>query len=438
MDRPVPTMRAVWLFALGLLPSLGAVSVPAAAPLVLGLDVLVLFLVALDFFLAPRPRSITVRRELLPILSSGVPNRVRFHLEVRRGQARVIRGELRDAVAPGPAVQGLRQRFELERERHLEGWITPATRGDLQLLGVWLRLDGPLGLCCRQRHVGLEATVKVYPDLSALSKDAMKLASSKATEGRRVVPVRSEGREFESLREYRDGDDRRSVDWKATARRARTMVRVHQPERDQRVLLLLDCGRHMAGEVARRRKLDHAVDAALRLAKVSLGLGDSVGVVAFGAQVRSSLVPRKGAEQLRAIAHALYRLDATLEESDFGAALDVAFARAHRRALVVIMTDLLDPKSALALIGRTRRLVPRHLPLIASLLDDDVHRAAMEVPRSAEDAYRRLVASRLEAEARATIAYLRNAGAQVVRASPAGFGAASVAAYLGIKHRGLL
>jgi uncharacterized protein (DUF58 family) len=215
-------------------------------------------------------------------------------------------------------------------------------------------------------------------------------------------------------------------------------VRVHRPERNQVVLLLLDCGRHMAGEVRGRRKLDHAVDAALRVAKVSLDQGDQVGVLAFGTDVKSWLPPRKGAEQLRAVTHALYRVEATLDESDYGSALDLAFRRGSRRTLVMVMTDLLDADTAASLARRTARLVPRHLPVIASMLDADLQRAAVAVPDTLSEAYQRVVAARLEDDSRHTVAKLRDAGALVVRSAPGDFGAAAVNCYLDIKARGLL
>jgi len=160
--------------------------------------------------------------------------------------------------------------------------------------------------------------------------------------------------------------------------------------------------------------------------------------MAFATGVRAWLPPRKGKEHLRAITHALYRVEATLEESDYGAALDLAFARGVRRSLVVLLTDLLDAEASEALVKRARRLAPRHLPLVASLLDEDVHAAATAEPKEAGDAWRRVVASRLEEEARHTVATLRDGGAQVLRAPASAFGAATVNAYLDIKARGLL
>lgn len=436
--RPVPTRRALAIAALGLLPAVLAVFWPPFAAVALGLDGALVVLVLADFLRAPRASAPRVTREVQPVLSAGVPNRVRLVLEQPPGMKTPVLGEVRDVVGEGPKVEGHRQRFTVEGRAIVEYVVTPVTRGDLAFGPVALRLDGPLGLCARQVLLPVADAVKVFPDLTALTKDALKLARANDDAARRVMRVRAEGREFESLRDYRTGDDRRSIDWKATARRGKPMVRVHQPERNQQVLILLDCGRHMAGEVDGRRKLDHAVDAALRVARVSLERGDLVGVLAYGATVQAWLPPRKGAEHLTAIASALYRVEATLEESDLGAALDLAFARGVKRSLVLVMTDLLDADSSAALVKRAQRLVPRHLPLIASMRDDAVHRAATREPGDRPQAYARFVAARLEDDTRATVARLRDAGAHVLRVSPADFGAATVGAYLDLKGRGVL
>ena len=216
------------------------------------------------------------------------------------------------------------------------------------------------------------------------------------------------------------------------------MVRVYQPERNQSVLLLLDCGRHMAGQVAGRRKLDHAVDAALRLAKVCLDKGDAVGLVAFATEVKAYRPPKKGPEQLRALTDVLYRAEAALEESDYGRALDLPLARHHKRTLVVVLTDVQDRDTSSALVRRVLSLRPRHLPLVVSLLDEDLQRAATDVPRGIQDAYLRQTAQRIEDEYRLTHAQLRNAGALALRAPASRFSAAAVNEYLRVKAHGLL
>lgn len=438
--RPVPTGLAVALFAAALVPAALAVASPAFGWLALAVDVAVLLLCAMDFLRAPHARDLEARREVDPILSSGVDNLVRW--ELRANTHRPVRGELRDEPPLGVESHGHRQRFALEAgggPARLTYRVRPPARGDARFGDVSLRLLGPLGLCSRQVRLPAARDVKVYPDLSALSREALTLArTSEAVSARTLLRKTAEGREFESLREYRPGDDYRHIDWKSSARHGHTLVRTWQPERHQPVLLLLDCGRHMAGRVQGRRKLDHAVDAALRLARVSLDAGDVVGVLAFASDVRAFLPPRKGAEHLRLITESLYRAEAGLEESDYGRAFDFAFARQTRRALVVLFTDLVDPDASAALLTRTLALRPRHLPVVASLLDEDLEAAATDVPGDAPAAYARQAAARMESEYRRTATTLRDAGALVVRAPARGFGAAALNVYLDVKARGRL
>lgn len=437
--RPVPTQLSFALIALGLLPALLMAVKPAFGLLALGIDVGVLVLIAVDFFLAPKPSELEVSRELEPVLSSGVANRIRLRLSTRSG--RRLRGQLRELVPLESEAKGQVSSFDVRAglaETVLDWVLTPLVRGDLALGDLWVRMNGPLQLCARQFPVPLGESVKVYPDLKALTREALSLALAAEESAERTVRRTAEGREFESLREYRAGDDYRAIDWKATARKARTMVRQHQPERNQVVMLLLDCGRHMAGRVGARRKLDHAVDAALRLAKVSLDQGDRVGVVAFANGVKAHLPPVRGTEGLKLLAGALYKVEAALEESDYGKALELAFARQHKRALVVTFTDLLDKDTSEALVRRVLSLRPRHLPMVASLLDEELAGAARAVPVSTQDAYVRHTAARLEDDYRLTATQLRDAGALVVRSAPSQFSAATVNEYLRVKARGLL
>lgn len=436
--RPVPTTRTLWLAAATLGPATLAVLSPNLTSLLVLLDVALLVAVAADFFAAPRAEWLTVTRVTEPIWSAGRPNVVKLQLSLVPGVSRVVRGEVRDWLTPGPLVEGARVAFELRDQVTVEWKATPPTRGPLQVGPATLRLIGPLGLCARQVTFESSDTVKVFPDLTVLSADALTLARAQEDVARRAPRMRAEGREFDSLREYRPGDDRRTLDWKATARRGKPMVRQHRPEQNQQVVLLLDCGRHMTGEVEGRKKLDYAVDAALRLARVALDQGDLVGVGAFGRTVKTWLPPRRGLEQLGAITRALSEVQASLEESDVGAAIDQAFSRGSRRALVIILTDLLDPDAATALAQRTRKLVPRHLPMIVSLQDQALHDVAHAVPSTVDEVHERVVASRLERDGAATVARLREGGARVVRGPPSRFAAAGVDAYLDVKARGLL
>jgi uncharacterized protein (DUF58 family) len=435
---PALAPRFFWLVLLGLLPAGLSVRWPDLAWAALAWDVGVCFAAAIDFFRAPGADALQVRRVVEPVLSAGIANRVEVKLSAAPGIAGRFVGEVRDTPGPGPEVDGVRAPFDFEGEATHRWHLTPKLRGDLAFGDLHLRLLGPWGLCARQVVVPAEERVKVYPDLTALHRDAVALARASDAPANRLLRRAAEGREFESLREYRPGDDVRTLDWKATARRGKAMVRQHQPEKNQTVLLLIDCGRAMAGLVDGRRKLDHAVDAALKVARVSLDQGDLVGVMAVGATVRAWLPPRRGGEQLRAITHALYRVEATLEETNWGAAFTLAFAQKVRRSLVLLVTDLLDHEASRALVQRTRRLVPRHLPVVASLVDEDVAAAVAQIPQTLSEAHCRQVAARLEDDVLRTVAQLRDAGARVVRTHARNLGPGAVNAYLDVKARGLL
>jgi uncharacterized protein (DUF58 family) len=439
--KPVASPRALFLLSLALVPSLFALARPGLVVPVLLADLFLGVLCFLDFALAPRADELGVERRVPSVLSSGVP--VPVELLFTSKAHRPLRGVWQDTPPVAlRADEGTRRgRFALSSTRRQQTAIyrlSPETRGDFRFGDVSVRLLGPWGLCFRQVQVPLPFEVKVYPDLRALSRDALLTAGAENDVSRVRTLKGSEGREFESLRDYRSGDDFRAIDWKATARRAKPVVRVHQPEQNQPVLLLLDCGRHMAGRVHGRRKLDHAVDACLRLARVCLEAGDHVGVVAFARSVHSLLMPRKGVAQLRALAHALYRVDARLEESDYVLAIDTAFQRQHKRTLAVLFTDLMDPQTSAALIRPTLRLRPRHVPFVVSLHDEALSRAATASPEGVHDAYARQVASGLEEEYRRTTIELRHAGAQVVRAPARTLSASAINQYLELKRRGVV
>lgn len=412
--------------------------VPELLSAALAFNVAVALLCIVDFLRAPKPGSLRATRTLTGVLSCGIANRVSLQLEATSATRGALKGEWEDAVGPGPLTEGRRQRFELNHTLKAEWRITPLRRGDLAFGDLTVRLRGQWGLCARQFTVPLTATAKVYPDVSVLERDALALNQAQLDEARRVVKKISAGREFETLRDYAQGDDRRHLDWKATARRARPMVRVYRPEQNQGVMILLDCGRHMAGEIDGQRKVDLAVDASLRLARACVEQGDHVGFLAFATTVKAALAPQKGRAGLKAMSDLLYRVDATLEESDYALAIDRALLGNTRRTLVVLLTELVDPESAEVLWRHTRRLLPRHLPMVVSLKDTVVEKLSTAVPESAEGAFERRVAQRLEGAFKKTAANLREVGARVVRTPAAQFGAATVNAYLEIKSRGLL
>jgi uncharacterized protein (DUF58 family) len=322
--------------------------------------------------------------------------------------------------------------------------FTPSSRGDHRFGDVHLRVFGPWDLASRQYRFPAAQTVKAYPDLLALARDALALARPELETGlARMRRSLGEGREFEALRPYIPGDDVRLIDWKATAKRREPITRQYGPERNQTVMLLLDCGRHMVSRTGvrpgeERTKLDFAVDAALRLARVSLDRGDQVGLCAFGARVKAFLPARRGRSHLRALVDLLYPLQPELEESDYAQAFQLVTSRQKRRSLVVTFTDLLDEDSSRAVLDQALHLRPRHLSLVVAAADTAVLGPARRIPQDPAQAYERAAARSVVHERERSIARLREAGAHVVDAPAPELSAAAINEYLEIKARGLL
>jgi uncharacterized protein (DUF58 family) len=435
----LPTPRLAALLALALLPAAFAIAWPSAVYLCLAWDLGCLAAFAIDRRRCPRPDLLDASRVVEDVVSAGAPNRAR--VEVDNLAPFAVAGELADAPPPTCACRGPRTRFEIPAHgRWAHTYLfTPGTRGDHRFGDLFLRTRGPWGLAMRQARIAAAKTVRAYPDLRALARESLFPAHPQLESGlSRLRRSLGEGRAFESLREYVPGDDVRSIDWKATAKRSRPIARQYEPERNQTVMLLVDCGRHMVSRVGKRTKLDFTIDASLRLARATLDRGDQVGLCAFGAKILAYLPPKKGRLQLRALVDLLVPLQPELEESDYDSAFGLAASRQRRRALMATFTDVLDEDSSRSLLLRILSLRPRHLPLVVAAADAVVLGRARAIPEDASAAYARAAARQIVQERERTIARLRDAGAHVVDVPVSELSAAAINEYLAIKSRGLL
>jgi uncharacterized protein (DUF58 family) len=278
--------------------------------------------------------------------------------------------------------------------------------------------------------------VAAVPDLS--DGEGLTMARPQAEAGLARLRRLGEGREVDALRAYRPGDDVRQVDWKASARRGELVSREYTPEKNQVVLLLLDCGRQMVVREGARTRLDLAIDAALRLARASLDKGDAVGLVAFGTQVHAFVPPQKGRAHLKRLLDACVPLQPELEEADYALAFDLVQRRQLRRALICVFGDVGDEDTSRVLLSRLLALRPRHLPLLVALLDAELDRLARTTPATPDEAFAQAAAQRLLDERARALGHLQHAGAQVVSVRSDALRAAALNAYLRIKARGLL
>lgn len=414
-----PTRRAAWAFvALALAALVVPFAVVVLAALALATAVVV------DALLVRGAAG--VDRDVPPVLSRGVPAVLRASVDVPAGSALLRQPQLPD-VRVTPAQAGA----------VLEASVVATRRGRHALPGVALRRVGPLGLGRWDTAAATPgADVLVYPDMHAARRLAFAVRKGRlADAGMRMRGPLGLGTEFESIRDYQPDDDIRQVNWRATARMQKPMSNQYRVEQDRDVICLVDTGRLMAAPLgADRTRLDAALDAVAAVAMVADVLGDRVGVVAFDRSVRRRVRPRRrGAE---AVVAAVFDLEPTDVDSDYELAFQsVAGAK---RALVLVLTDLIEESAAKPLVAAAPVLARRHAVVVAGSTDPDLAALVDSPPGSVRDAYAAAVAvDVLEARRRAA-ARLEATGVSVLEAPPGELPIACVRAYLRLKARARL
>jgi len=434
----VPTRRLAGVAALA---SVALLVAPGGGVLVelLAVNGALVLVALVDALLAPAPGSVPVERTLPGAVTLGATAEISW--TVRNPRRRALRVALADELAPSLRADTRRASARIPRggTLHAETEIRPARRGRFVLTELVVRVDGPLGLGARQAAVVVPGVLHVYPSFRSKDEAELRIRKARITDvGLRSARGLGGGTEFDRLREYSVDDEFRRVDWAATARAGRAIVREYRAERNQTVLVLLDNGRVMAGRVDGVPRVEHAVDAVMMLTAVATGLGDRCGVVAFDREVRAAVPPGAGRAQLGRVIDALYVLEPVLAESDYAGAFTETLARFRRRTMLVLLTDLVAPAVEEWLIPALPLLVREHLVVVASVRDPDVARWARGGAGDITGVYRQAAAvSALDARRR-TIARLRGLGVTVVDARPGRLAAELADTYLSAKAIGRL
>ena len=427
------TGRAPLLALLGLVP---VVLLPSLWT-VLAVLVVLIALVVGDVALAGPVSSLQLSRSGATGCRLGTSADV--HLSVVNGGSRRVRGVLRDAWVPSAAAAPRLQPIDLPagERRLLTTTLTPTRRGDRYPAQVTVRSVGPLGVAARQgRHV-VAWRLRVTPPFTSRKFLPERLARLRQLDGLVAARVRGQGTEFDTLRDYVDGDDVRSIDWRATARRSEVVVRTWRPERDRRLLLVLDTSRTSAGRVGDVPRLDAALDAALLLTALASRAGDRVDLLAMDRELRATVQDVGRNELLPRMVDAMAGLEPALVESDGRRLVSEVLRRARRRSLVVLFTTLDRPPLEEGLLPSLGSLTRRHTVVLAAVGDPRVEE--MLTGRSEIGAvYDAASAERQAEDRRRTTALLRNRGVEVVDAAPDSFAPAVADAYLNLKAAGRL
>ncbi len=436
----VPTRR--WLVGAAVLVVIVPLGLggPETLGVLLTLDALWLLALIADAFGAPASKVLEVQREAPVAFSVGRKFVIRYAWRHTRRRRLTVEVKERLPEPLGGARTPLR-RLELPPhltvEERLE--LEPVRRGIGPGGTMDIRILGPLGLAWRQSRIEAPWTATVYPSLRGAWLKALPVQAIRRREaGLRSVRHRGEGRLFEGLREWVPGDDTRTIDWKATARRGKPIARQYEDERRQQVMLVVDAGRLLTAEVDGVPRLESVVAAALHLAHAAVEHDDNVGLLVFADTIQRYVAPGRGRRALRSVLEGLAAADGRLVESDYPAAFRYLAAHNRKRALTVLFTDVIDRTASEALVAQTATLRPRHLPLAVTLRDPAMEALAAVRPSGSSQAFERAAAEELLGAREAALAEMRSRGVMVLDVPPDGASAALVERYHLLKRKGML
>jgi uncharacterized protein (DUF58 family) len=434
------TGRFVIALCVGIIPVV-AIGLPWVLVAWIGL---VLALTALDLALAGSPRAVTVSRNL--------PARVRLGETVRADATltnhgrRTVRGIVRDAWQPSAGAVLTRHPMSIppEERRTISTTLTPFRRGERESAALTIRSRGPLGFASRQATIVAAGNVRVLPPFNSRKHLPSRLARLRELDGRTSMMIRGLGTEFDSLREYVRGDDVRSIDWRATARRTDPVqggpglvVRTWRPERDRRVVIIIDSGRTSAARIDREPRIDTAFESTLLLAALASRAGDRVDVVVYDQRVRGRVKGATGADLMSRLVDTMAGIDPELIETDWSAIPAVVRAITAQHSLVVIATSIDSPGSARGLLAVLPQLTRKPTVVVSSVTDPAVL-AAVNERNNRSDVYLAAAAERALLDVGRVASAIRQLGAEVVTGSPSELPPALADRYIALKAAGRL
>jgi len=431
------TYRAWTLLGAGGLVALIGAARPELLGLVLLIDLLAIVAITVDALTLPRAESFRVQRKRERVLSLGASNRIELRLE--HGLTTPRRARLRDE--PPPLCDYDQREFILtlqpQQPAQVAYHLTPRYRGEARFEDVFLRVEGRFGLTTRDYRLPAREIAPVYPNLLQMREyDLLRHRGRLQQMGFRQLRLRGQGTEFESLREYTPDDEFRRIDWKATARRGKPIVRDYQTERSQHVILMLDAGRNMLAEVEGKRKFDAVLNAALMLAYVAVQMDDKVGALVFADEIDLFSPPQRGRAQVGKLVDALHDAQPRLVEPDYLYAVTYLAKRWRKRSLIALFTDLIDPDASRMALHAMGTLARQHLCVAITVSDPRLHTWSQQTPDTPAELYRRAVAIQTLDDRLAAMRTLERMGVHCIDAEPDTLVANLVNYYLQVKARG--
>lgn len=408
-------------------------------------DALALAAWLLDLLQLPAPSLLEIRRVWNAPLQ--LADAASVTIEIRNSGRIPIDATLIDEapVAVRDTVPTLMTHVPAASWRYERYNILPRERGDIPFGNLFLRYRTSFGFAERWAVAPLAQTVRVLPALAEARSHALYLTRSRQIEmEKRRQRQPGIGREFESLRDYRQGDEQRDVCWSATARRHHLVTRTYRSERSQTVWILIDAGRLLRAKVEQPEstlhlsKLDYAVNAALSLAQVASQFGDRVGLLAYGRSIQQLVRPARGPRHIRAWVEALARISAESTEANHARAARVLLQQQTRRALVLWITDFAETPAAPDVVQYALAMAHRHLVLFAAVAQPDLAALAATLPQSEPEMFRQAAALEIVERRDVLLRSLRENGVLAMELSAGRLASAIINEYLQVKDRNLL
>ena len=423
------------------LPGIGSLDVSGRtlADMALLINVVLVIAAGVDVLISGSPDEIEVEREISDVLSVGTSNPAKIIL---RSKCRLpLSVTVHDDPGEICEIERLPETVRLEpwKEESVSYVVKPLKRGAAILQAVHLRFPTLLGLWTRHQIRKLETHVRVYPDIRAVYRYELMASRNRLAEiGVRVMRMPGQGREFERLREYRYGDEIRHIDWKATARQRELISREFTVERNQNIVLMVDCGRFMRNETDGISYLDRALNSAIMLSYIALGQGDNVSLMAFSNQIERFVRPVRGKPGIQAILRSTYDIQASTKSADYSLALEYLSMVQRKRALVIMITFVTDDVQ-LNVIGESLQLrsLP-YLPMCVLLQDVGLRNMADRIPETDIEAFHTSAAAQILTGQAQQVAEMRENGVMMIDTPPDLLTERLINEYLMIKMRNLM
>lgn len=436
-----PTRRGVFLLATGLPVSFAAITLTESwwQVALIWLAVALIALLIDMVFTTPR-RAVTVQAKPPGLLYIGETDPLQLKLEIAspwKPMLADIGVSFNALVDPLPPVQVLVGGDAIDVP------VRALQRGLATLAYLNLRWTGPLGLMAAQHRLDVNAQMPVVPNTRAVARDSVKLAFDDAILGLKQQRRKGQGSEFEALREFGSGMDRRHIDWKHSARHSKLLAKEFDTERNHNIIFAFDSGQLMGEPIANDQghmltRLDRAINSGLMLAHVCLRAGDKIGLFSFDATVRRFLAPSGGAQAFPVFASESGRVEQGAFETNFTLGLTDLGRRLQRRSLIVVMSEFTDSTTAELMIENLGRLAKKHLVMFVTFTDRELGRIRGLEPKATVDVGRAVVADELLRERKVVLERLRRLGLMVLETAPEALSLTMIQRYLDIKERELI